>query len=51
MDKIYGVNTISNLRSIKVGTIDCPIFDHQEGYKKCYDWIHLNKIQGNMIVS
>ena len=32
MDKIYGVNTISNLRSIKVGTIDCPIFD-QEGYQ------------------
>ena len=33
MDKIYGVNTISNLRAIKVSTIDCPIFDHQEGYQ------------------
>ena len=33
MDKIFGVNTISNLRPIKVGTIDCPIFDHQEGYQ------------------
>ena len=33
MGKIYGVNTISNLRAIKVGTIDCPIFDHQEGYQ------------------
>ena len=33
MDKIYGVNTISNLRAIKVGIIDCPIFDHQEGYQ------------------
>ena len=33
MDKIYGVNTISNLRAIKVGSIDCPIYDHQEGYQ------------------
>ena len=33
MDKIYGVNTISNLRYIKVGIIYCPIFDHQEGYQ------------------
>ena len=33
MDKIYEVNTISNLRAIKVGSIDCPIFGHQEGYQ------------------
>ena len=33
MDKIYGVNTISNLIAIKVESIDCPIFDHQEGYQ------------------
>ena len=32
MDKIYGVNTISNLRAIKVRSIDCPIYDHQEGF-------------------
>ena len=24
VDKIYGVNTITNLRSIRVGSIDCP---------------------------
>ena len=33
MDKIFGVNTISNLRGIKVGSIDWPIYDHQEGYQ------------------
>ena len=33
MDKIYVVNTISNLRAIKVRSIDCPIYDHQEEYQ------------------
>jgi hypothetical protein len=33
VDKIYGVNTISNFKTIKVGSIDCPIYDHQEGYQ------------------
>lgn len=33
IDKVLGVNTISNLRAIKVGSIDCPIYDHQEGYQ------------------
>ena len=33
MDKIFVVNTISNLRDIKVGSIDCPIYDHQERYQ------------------
>ena len=33
IDKVYGVNTISNLRTIKVGVIDCPIYEPKEGYQ------------------
>ncbi|KAK1609499.1 hypothetical protein QYE76_033172 [Lolium multiflorum] len=33
IDKVYGVNTISNVRTIKVGTIDCPIYEPKEGYQ------------------
>ena len=32
-DTIYGVNTIANLSTIKVGCIDCPIYDHHECYQ------------------
>ena len=30
VDKIYGVNTISNFKTIKVGSIDCPIYESHE---------------------
>lgn len=33
IDKVCGVNTISNVRTIKVGTIDCPIYEPKEGYQ------------------
>jgi len=33
IDKVYGVNTISNLRTIKVGSIDCPLYEPKEGYQ------------------
>ena len=33
IDKVYGVNIISNLRTIKVGVIDCPIYEPKEGYQ------------------
>ena len=32
-DKICGVNTISSSRTVKVGVIDCPIYDLKEGYQ------------------
>ena len=33
IDKVYGVNTISNLKTIKVGSIDCPLYEPKEGYQ------------------
>ncbi|KAK1680705.1 hypothetical protein QYE76_041553 [Lolium multiflorum] len=33
IDKVYGVNTISNVKTIKVGTIDCPIYEPKEEYQ------------------
>ncbi|KAK1669973.1 hypothetical protein QYE76_058132 [Lolium multiflorum] len=33
IDKACGVNTISNVRTIKVGFIDCPIYEPKEGYQ------------------
>ena len=33
INRVTGVHTISNLRTIKVGNIDCPIYEHQEGYQ------------------
>ncbi|KAK1667995.1 hypothetical protein QYE76_056154 [Lolium multiflorum] len=33
IDKVCGVNTISNVRTIKVGAIDCPIYEPKEGYQ------------------
>jgi hypothetical protein len=33
IDKICGVNTITNVRTIKVGTIDCPIYEPKEEYQ------------------
>ena len=32
IEKACGVNTISNVRTIKVGTIDCPIYEPKEEY-------------------
>ena len=32
IDKVCGVNTIFNVRTIKVGTIDCPIYEPKEEY-------------------
>ncbi|KAK1619819.1 hypothetical protein QYE76_025336 [Lolium multiflorum] len=33
IDKVYGVNTISNVKTIKVGSIDCPIYEPKEEYQ------------------
>ncbi|KAK1678518.1 hypothetical protein QYE76_039366 [Lolium multiflorum] len=33
IDKVYGVNTISNVKTIKVGTFDCPIYEPKEEYQ------------------
>ena len=33
IEKARGVNTISNVRTIKIGTIDCPIYEPKEGYQ------------------
>ncbi|KAK1696011.1 hypothetical protein QYE76_012708 [Lolium multiflorum] len=33
IDKVYGVNTIFNVKTIKVGSIDCPIYDPKEEYQ------------------
>ncbi|KAK1648665.1 hypothetical protein QYE76_066470 [Lolium multiflorum] len=33
IDKVYGVNTISNVKTIKVGSIDCPIYESKEEYQ------------------
>jgi hypothetical protein len=33
IDKVCGVNTIFNVRTIKVGTIDCPIYEPKEEYQ------------------
>ncbi|KAK1695559.1 hypothetical protein QYE76_012256 [Lolium multiflorum] len=33
IEKACGVNTISNVRTIKVGTIDCPIYEPKEEYQ------------------
>ena len=33
IEKACGVNTISNVRTIKVGAIDCPIYEPKEGYQ------------------
>ena len=33
IDKVCGVNTITNVRTIKVGTIDCPIYEPKEEYQ------------------
>jgi len=33
IEKACGVNTISNVRTIKVGTIDCPIYESKEEYQ------------------
>ncbi|KAK1646807.1 hypothetical protein QYE76_064612 [Lolium multiflorum] len=33
IDKACGVNTISNVKTIKVGTIDCPIYESKEEYQ------------------
>src|SRR5215213_2286296 len=33
IDKVYGVNTIFNVKTIKVGSIDCPIYEPKEEYQ------------------
>jgi hypothetical protein len=33
IDKVCGVNTISNVRTIKIRTIDCPIYEPKEVYQ------------------
>ncbi|KAK1608979.1 hypothetical protein QYE76_032652 [Lolium multiflorum] len=33
IDKVYGVNTICNVKTIKVGSIDCPIYEPKEEYQ------------------
>ncbi|KAK1695201.1 hypothetical protein QYE76_011898 [Lolium multiflorum] len=33
IDKVYGVNTIFNVKTIKVGSIDCPIYELKEEYQ------------------
>ncbi|KAK1661008.1 hypothetical protein QYE76_049167 [Lolium multiflorum] len=33
IDKVYGVNTIFNVKTIKVGSIDCPIYETKEEYQ------------------
>ncbi|KAK1679531.1 hypothetical protein QYE76_040379 [Lolium multiflorum] len=33
IDKVYGVNTICNLKTIKVGSFDCPIYEPKEEYR------------------
>ncbi|KAK1617866.1 hypothetical protein QYE76_023383 [Lolium multiflorum] len=33
IDKVYGVNTICNLKTIKVGSFDCPIYEPKEEYQ------------------
>ena len=41
VDKMPGVNTITNLRSIRVGSIDCP---YKEEIQNSHDWIHTNSL-------
>jgi hypothetical protein len=33
IDKLYGVNTICNVKTIKVGSFDCPIYEPKEEYR------------------
>jgi hypothetical protein len=33
IDKVCGVNTIFNVKTIKVGSIDCPIYEPKEEYQ------------------
>ncbi|KAK1608138.1 hypothetical protein QYE76_031811 [Lolium multiflorum] len=33
IDKVYGVNTIFNVKTIKVGSFDCPIYEPKEEYQ------------------
>ena len=33
IDKVYGLNSIANLKTIKVGAIDCPIYEQHEEYQ------------------
>ena len=33
VDKVYGLNSIANVKTIKIGEIDCPIYDHHKEYQ------------------
>ena len=33
VDKVYGLNSIANVKTIKIGDIDCPIYDHHKEYQ------------------
>ena len=33
VDKAYGLNSIGNFKTIKIGEIDCPIYDHHKEYQ------------------
>ena len=33
VDKVYGLNSIANFRTIKIGDIDCPIYDRHKEYQ------------------
>ena len=33
VDKVYGLNSFANVNTIKIGEIDCPIYDHRKEYQ------------------
>jgi hypothetical protein len=50
IDRKYGLNSIKNIETIKVGEIYCSRLNPKEEYKNCYGWDYAYQGRGNIII-